>query len=998
MSRLPNRNARRVAATAGSGAVGGDKFFGLVEKRPGMENSAPAAVSASSSSRSASSRPLHQASAPPNKALDRLYAHARATGSLVMDNMGLNELPNVVCHLYDPENMLKDERIWETVDLTSISVQHNALETLPSDVVNLAHLTSFNLSHNTLTSLPDELFDLSTLKLLNLSSNKLASLSPALGKLGNLVELNLASNALRVLPESIGELMSIQVLTLDDNQLTSLPESIANLHNLLRFSCNKNQLSSLPTSIGRAWTRLTHLSLRTNSLRSLPPLSAMDDLIHLDMSENQLIRLPPLSSSPRAQLTQLHVAFNNLESLEMDSSGAPLIMPAMLTLIDAHNNRLESIPISMCSLDSKLKHLDVSNNDLSDIPGEVGLMMTLNKLIVDGNPLRKFPKNKLSLQSAGGQGIHALKKYLLTRIPIERLERLSAKEKKTVEDEAGAIHLSGDGNGNGGMTHSANPDLSAALRTALGSHVLDLSLIRPAITSFPSDGLFNSSLVDNLRSMDLSNTRIPVDAIPTQIEMLRKTLQVFKANHVGWDVLPESICRLINLQELHLDTNALSSLPQSICNLASLRVLSLAHNRFSIFPPTLVELGRFCRSLSELNLQGNALRQLPEAFCRSFRSLRSMDLSNNKLHSLPECGWKCMKHLEQLNVENNVLNGIPLEVGLIPNLSTILLHGNPQRTVPQATLRKGSAAIVAALKNKIPLDLPLLREEYDDNDVDEGHGRGGYGYQEGMIDVDTAQRDRYGSCMRSGGSVSSHPSSASHRGARYERDDDVRREEYAARPSRSGVRAAYDQQDAYEYDRGTQHDADYGRGVGARAAPSHAYGQQGSYRANSAASDPYDRSSDNPARSHAYTRSRDYDQRPPLQAAAASMMGSDPPHEQANPYPFDARRNEDMRRRQQPPLPNQQQYSYSTAAPSSYQQPPRASPSPAVTSGHDSSTSPDVECERELASLASQISSLTNELESNLSLGNLQRMKMRKELASMRAEYNRKQQAATGKR
>jgi Leucine-rich repeat (LRR) protein len=57
-----------------------------------------------------------------------------------------------------------------------------------------------------------------------------------------------------------------------------------------------------------------------------------------------------------------------------------------------------------------LKTLDLSNNDLSDLPSELGILPKLTRINIEGNPMKTI---KSSMRTAGAE---VLKKYLVTRI------------------------------------------------------------------------------------------------------------------------------------------------------------------------------------------------------------------------------------------------------------------------------------------------------------------------------------------------------------------------------------------------------------------------------------------------------------------------------------------------------------------------------------------------------------------------------------------------------
>ena len=72
----------------------------------------------------------------------------------------------------------------------------------------------------------------------------------------------------------------------------------------------------------------------------------------------------------------------------------------------------------------KLKTLDISNNDLSDLPSELGLLPQLVRIQLEGNPLKCIRQN---IRTSGAE---ALKKYLKDRIATKELDQL---EKKTTD-------------------------------------------------------------------------------------------------------------------------------------------------------------------------------------------------------------------------------------------------------------------------------------------------------------------------------------------------------------------------------------------------------------------------------------------------------------------------------------------------------------------------------------------------------------------------------------
>lgn len=82
------------------------------------------------------------------------------------------------------------------------------------------HLTTLYLNDNNLQRIPSDIVQLKNLSLLDLSGNKLRSLPAELGDMVQLRELHLNNNSLRILPCELGRLFLLQVLGIAGNPLS----------------------------------------------------------------------------------------------------------------------------------------------------------------------------------------------------------------------------------------------------------------------------------------------------------------------------------------------------------------------------------------------------------------------------------------------------------------------------------------------------------------------------------------------------------------------------------------------------------------------------------------------------------------------------------------------------------------------------------------------------------------------------------------------------------
>lgn len=80
-----------------------------------------------------------------------------------------------------------------------------------------------------------------------------------------------------------------------------------------------------------------------------------------------------------------------------------------MTVLILSDNKIRSLSRDIIKL-KKLKTLDVSNNDLPDLPCEIGFINTLVRIQLEGNPLKTMRQNIRT----GGPNV--IKKYLQDRM------------------------------------------------------------------------------------------------------------------------------------------------------------------------------------------------------------------------------------------------------------------------------------------------------------------------------------------------------------------------------------------------------------------------------------------------------------------------------------------------------------------------------------------------------------------------------------------------------
>jgi len=141
--------------------------------------------------------------------------------------------------------------ISKLVNLTSLDLQGDNLESLPTDFCSLTKLTHLNLSWNkmSLDGIRWVCNTFKNLESLDLSSNNLKQLPGDIGNATKLRKLNLNDNKLERMYGSFCNLVSLEKLDLSENCLQSLPKDFYKLVSLKRLDVRNNKLLVLPGCI-----------------------------------------------------------------------------------------------------------------------------------------------------------------------------------------------------------------------------------------------------------------------------------------------------------------------------------------------------------------------------------------------------------------------------------------------------------------------------------------------------------------------------------------------------------------------------------------------------------------------------------------------------------------------------------------------------------------------------------------------------------------------------
>jgi Leucine-rich repeat (LRR) protein len=303
------------------------------------------------------------------------------------------------------------------------------------------------------------------------------------------------------------------------------------------------------------------------------------------------------------QLTQLPDSFDNLAHLEY---------------LDLSINQIQFLPLNIGNL-TKLINLNLSKNCIQILPDSIGRCTSLSKFNISFNNLEKMPSsigNVMALEEIKASNNQ------LEKIP-ESMKQLSNLQSidfsyNVIEQfpyELSSIH---------GLQHinlSNNRILGIEDDIQHFTHLLTLNLSGNRSNS----NFYISSKIEelvNLQWLDLSDSYLSDEDLPPELFNLKK-IRFLSLSHNGIKTIPENIKNLTNLVTLSLSNCPISSnITKSLCYLENLRSLNLSHNKELIYSWNGSEI------IGEKPMTGD----IPIEFL-NLKNLISIDLSGTKLYT-----------------------------------------------------------------------------------------------------------------------------------------------------------------------------------------------------------------------------------------------------------------------------------------------------------------------------------------------------------------------------
>lgn len=254
-------------------------------------------------------------------------------------------------------------------NLTTLDLSENRINNIRiAAFVNVMNIKSLDLHGNELTSFKGEHFNTGTsLEVLNLSNNLISYIFPSSFRIHpRLKRIDLSNNKLYFFPaDVIANLQFLECINLSGNELKTIDElDFARLPNLRSLFISHNQINSISEMAFHNSTQLQILDFSSNKLDRLGERT-FEGLIRielLDLENNSFSELPDTIF----ERTKLHM----LENINLARN---LFVNAPLKALQRQYFFITSV--------------DLSFNNITDIPADNSVLVNIKKLDLSSNPL-----------------------------------------------------------------------------------------------------------------------------------------------------------------------------------------------------------------------------------------------------------------------------------------------------------------------------------------------------------------------------------------------------------------------------------------------------------------------------------------------------------------------------------------------------------------------------------------------------------------------------------
>ncbi|XP_072949173.1 uncharacterized protein Lap1 [Epargyreus clarus] len=394
--------------------------------------------------------------------------------------------------------------------------------------------------------------------------------------------------------------------------------------------------------------------------------ASVEDVVELDYSHQSLTDVPSDVFVYERTLETLLCQCNRITELPRQ-----LFMCHGLKYLDLSDNDLQNIPTAISSL-VNLQHLNISRNTLASIPDNMKALKHLSFLDLSLNPLEKLPDTLTNLIAM--QELYLNDTYL-EYLPgnFGRLANLRILELRD------------------------NYLMILPKSLSRSTELVRLDIGQNEFQQFPEViGRFLK-----LKELWIDNNCLP--SITSVIKPLENLIHLEASNNMIEEIAPE-IGYCTQLVDICLSINNLVQLPDSIGQLINLTSLKLDNNRLYSLPDTIGQL----KNLEELMLMCNYLEKIPSSI-GLLRKLQYLNIDDNMLIAVPPEIGSCTK-LAVLSLRANRLTKVPPEIGHLTSLRVLNLVRNSLSFLPQSVLNCDNLVALWLSENQSKPLVPMHSE------------------------------------------------------------------------------------------------------------------------------------------------------------------------------------------------------------------------------------------------------------------------------------------------
>ena len=338
--------------------------------------------------------------------------------------------------------------------------------------------------------------------------------------------------------------------------------------------------------------------------------------------EDGVIRnIPPYITGLR-HLRILSIRWARFKSLNID------LFPLPITHLCLSHNHLHNV--NGLEEMSSLMVLNITNNDITSLPYNIGNLRALRELDVSGNKITKIPESIGALRHLRVLNLSSNK---ITFLPNSLCDL----------DKVRVLEVSMN-------TLNSLPDRIGNMK-----HLTELYASDNKINSFPP----SLQSCSELRYIHMRKNRL------VEVPKMMQHLPYLQVMNFRQNNLVDFRCPISSLKSLLLDTNDFKEIPDAVFKCHNLELLSMEDNLLKEVPNAIQEL----RRLRTLYLSYNEIDELPSQLC-SLDQLKHLVMHGNKMSFLP-LDFYCLHNLSVLNLE-----GMDLE----PDIMQAYREGVPSLT------------------------------------------------------------------------------------------------------------------------------------------------------------------------------------------------------------------------------------------------------------------------------------------------------------------------------